>query len=75
MFYANFANMAFQKIPTPHLTREPFNTYYETEVISLDFVLTDSTYCKIGSSNTSRLEEHVGFFKLLMKGIFDPCVL
>ena len=27
-------------------------------------------YCKIASSNTSRLEAHVDFFKLLMKGIW-----
>ena len=32
-------------------------------------------YHKVTSSNTSRLEAHAGFFRLLMKGIFDPCVL
>ena len=32
-------------------------------------------YCKIASSNTSRLEAHVGFFRLLMKEIFGPYVL
>ena len=32
-------------------------------------------YRKIASSNTSRLEAHVGFFRLLMKGIFGPYVL
>ena len=30
---------------------------------------------KILSSNTSRLEAREGIFRLLMKGIFDPCVL
>ena len=30
------------------------------------------SYCKVSSSNTSRLEAHTGFFRLLMKGIFDP---
>ena len=34
-----------------------------------------SMYRKIASSNTSCLEAHVGFFKLLMKGIFGPYVL
>ena len=29
----------------------------------------------VGSSNTSCLEAYAGFFKLLMKGIFDPYVL
>ena len=29
-------------------------------------------YCKIASSNTSRLEAHVGFFRLLVQGIFGP---
>ena len=32
-------------------------------------------YCKVVSSNTSRLEAHAGFFRLLMKGIFDAYVL
>ena len=31
-----------------------------------------SIYRKVASSNTSRLEAHAGFFRLLMKGIFDP---
>ena len=26
-------------------------------------------------SNASRLEAHAGFFRLLVKWIFDPCVL
>ena len=29
------------------------------------------TYRKVASSNTSCLEAHAGFFRLLMKGIFD----
>ena len=29
----------------------------------------------VTSSNTSRLEANAGFFRLLMKGIFDPYVL
>ena len=33
------------------------------------------TYRKVVSSNTSHLEAHAGFFRLLMKGIFDPLVL
>ena len=32
-------------------------------------------YCKVTSSNTSRLEAHAGFFRLLLKRIFDPYVL
>ena len=32
-------------------------------------------YRKIASSNTSRLEAHVDFYRLLMKGIFGPYVL
>ena len=34
-----------------------------------------SWYRKIASSNTSHLEAHASFFRLLMKGIFDPYVL
>ena len=33
------------------------------------------TYRKVASSNKSRLEANAGFFRLLMKGIFDPYVL
>ena len=32
------------------------------------------TYLKVVSSNTSHLEAHAGFFRLLMKGIFYPYV-
>ena len=32
-------------------------------------------YRKVASSNTSRLEAHAGFFRLVMKEIFDPYVL
>ena len=45
-------------------------TLYSIIVIPLQL-----TYCKVESSNTSRLEAHAGFFRLLMKGIFDPYVL
>ena len=31
-------------------------------------------YRKVASSNMSCLEAHAGFFRLLMKGIFDPYV-
>ena len=33
------------------------------------------TYRKVASSNTSCFEAHARFFRLLMKGIFDPYVL
>ena len=32
-------------------------------------------YRNVASSNTSRLEAHAGFFRLLMKVIFYPYVL
>ena len=32
-------------------------------------------YRKVASSNTSRLEAHAGFFRLLLKVIFDPYAL
>ena len=32
-------------------------------------------YRKVVSSNMSRVEAHAGFFRLLMKGIFDPYIL
>ena len=33
------------------------------------------TYHKVACSNTFGLEAYDGFFRLLMKGIFDPYVL
>ena len=32
-------------------------------------------YCKVTSSNTAHLEADAGFFRLLMKAIFDTYVL
>ena len=37
-------------------------------------VTAQDMYRKVTSSNTSRLEANAGFFRLLMKGIFDPYV-
>ena len=34
--------------------------------------VTTNVYRKVASANTSCLEAHAGFFRLLMKGIFDP---
>ena len=34
-----------------------------------------ATYRKFASSNTSRLEAHVDFFRLPMKGVLGPYVL
>ena len=45
---------------------------------SHDFILQGvltNKYGKVASSNTSCLEAHAGFFRLLIKGIFDPYVL
>ena len=42
---------------------------------TLVYTITLSIYRKVVSSNMSRLEAHAGFFRLLMKGIFDPYVL
>ena len=41
----------------------------------IDLIDKNLIYRKVASSNTSRLEPHAGFFRLLMKGIFDPYVL
>ena len=32
-------------------------------------------YRKVASSNMSRFEAHAGFFRLFMKGIFDPYIM
>ena len=50
------------------------------DVIHLMSLLIDGgvgtcAYRKVASSNTSCLEAHVGFFRLLMKGIFNAYVL
>ena len=35
----------------------------------------DLNYCTVASTSPSCFEAHVGLFKLLMKGIFNPYVL
>ena len=37
--------------------------------------LSQLKHSKVASFNTSHLEAYAGFFRLLMKGIFDPYVL
>ena len=39
------------------------------------YILIHIAYHKIASYNTSRLEAHVGFFKLLLKRTFGPYVM
>ena len=41
----------------------------------LDKHTTQFNYHEVTSSNRCRLEAHAGFFRLLIKGIFDFCVL
>ena len=51
---------------------------FETVVCFLQMGLIferDFDYHKVASSNTSRLEAHAGFFRLVIKGIFDPYVV
>ena len=43
----------------------------ELSYCKIDYI----NYGKVASSNTSCLEAHAGFFRLLMNGIFDPYVL
>ena len=45
-------------------------TYYQKSTIECKFDCI--TYCEVAGSNMSRLETHAGFFRLLMKGIFNP---
>jgi hypothetical protein len=35
----------------------------------------ENTYRIVANASPSRFEAHVGLFRLLMKGIFDPYVL
>ena len=49
----------------------------ETDIILsiVEIKKTNFYYRKVMSYNTSRLEAHAAFFRLLMKGIFSPYVL
>jgi hypothetical protein len=47
-----------------------FTKVFNLEGKQLNLTLIE--YCKVASSNKSRLEAYAGFFRLLMKGIFDP---
>ena len=48
---------------------------YVSRAVSYCCVTEFDIYHKVVSSNMSRLEAHAGFFRLLMKGIFDAYVL
>ena len=60
---SNLVNLAFQVVEIGNLM-----VYCNLKPM-LSIVL------KVASSNTSPLESHAAFFRLLMKGIFDPYVL
>ena len=62
MHNSSTENILLKKKTTEHL------------LISSKF-LKNMIYLKVTSSNTSCLEAHAGFFRFLMKGIFDPYVL
>ena len=55
-------------------TKEEFSSWYVPSTYVLlcfsTVLYIGSIYRKVASSNTSRLEAHAGFFRLLMKGIF-----
>ena len=46
--------------------------FLKNKLSRLGDVISAFVYRKVASSNTSRLEAHAGFFRLLMKGIFNP---
>ena len=47
---------------------------YLSDQASQSRLYVSSMYCKVVSSNTSRFKAHAGFFRLLVKGVFDPYV-
>ena len=61
----------FPKVRSMLQSHLPF--HYQTTIIVYFAVVV--TYSKFASSNTSCLEAHACFFRLLMKGIFDPYLL
>ena len=53
-----------------------FNDFLSFRILDLSVLnKRNSSYRKVASSNTSRLEAHTGIYRLLMKGIFDAHVL
>ena len=70
------------KVSTNNLSRKETDFYqiFRTNVLLILFLQyikskSVSTYRKVSSSNTSCLEAHAGFFRLLMNDIFDPNIL
>ena len=49
--------------------------FEETLLIQKRQIRIKTAYRRVASSDTSRLEAYAGFFRLLMKGIFDCYVL
>ena len=73
---ANVAINMLRAVHMPENKNKILSPFSIAQRLSLDqLLLFLHTYRKVASSNTSCLEAHVGFFRLLMKGIFDPYVL
>ena len=53
----------------------PNLNFCSMKLLTAWLVYNDFEYFKVRSSNTSCLKAHAGFFRLLMKGIFDAYVL
>jgi hypothetical protein len=43
--------------------------------VDIEFRKCKIKYCRVTSSNASCLEPHPGFYRVLIKGIFDACVV
>ena len=58
--------------------QEVLNKYFTGSNNQFRIIVTNypqSIYRKVASSNTSHLEAHAGFFRMRVRGIFDPYVL
>ena len=73
--YFEFAYSLLRKIAEREFQILTLMNFHEPHIIFNDLHPLIRLYRKMASSNTSRLEAHPGFFRLLIKGIFDPYVL
>ena len=57
--------------------QQVINKYQHNPTIKAHYIYQElvNIYRKVATCDTSRLEAQAGFFRLLMKGIFDPYVL
>ena len=76
MIHRNFKILALINNAYPEIQTSSFSdTYVVGQYWLYSFMFVAVLHCKVTSFNKACLEAHAGFFRLVMKGVFDNYVL